>query len=309
MSRLMPALFLALTGCASIPDAVRSLPNDVSTELDGTPFFPQERFQCGPAALTTTLLASGADVRLDDIVDAVFLPGKEGSLQLELVAAARRYDRLPYVIDGTLAAIQAELEAGRPVLVLQNLGVAAIPRWHYAVVVGIDAENQDVVLRSGTERRHETPIMTFLRTWRRGDYWGLVLLRPGELPATIDRQQYFSTITALDAIGRHDAAADAWRAAVQHWPTDLVALFGLANAEYGRGSLLAAENSYRALLDIDASHVAARNNLAWVLAEQGRFEDARQEIIEALALNEDTALQGELRDTELQILRMAEEAR
>ena len=305
----MPALFLLLAGCASIPDDIRSLPSEVSIELDGAPFFPQERFQCGPAALTTTLVASGAEARLDDIVDAVFLPGREGSLQLELVAAARRYDRLPYVIDGTLAAIHAELEAGRPVLVLQNLGVAAVPRWHYAVVVGIDVEGEDVVLRSGTERRRKTPIMTFLRTWRRGDYWGLVLLRPGELPTAVDRPRYFAAIAALDETGRHEAAAGAWRTAVMRWPTDSVALFGLAGAEFGRGNLEEAEAGYRALLDLDSEHVAARNNLAWVLATQGRLEDAQREIAEAQRLNDDAALEDELRDTELQILRMAEQAR
>lgn len=308
-SRLLPALFLLLTGCASIPDAVRSLPNEASIELDGTPFYPQERYECGPAALTTTLVSSGADASLDDIVDAVFLPGREGSLQIELVAAARQYDRLPYVIDGTLAAIQAELEAGRPVLVLQNLGVAAIPRWHYAVVIGIDVEAGNVVLRSGTERRRTTPVMTFLRTWRRGDYWGIVLLRPDELPANVDRQRYFSTITALEETGRHEAAAGAWRTAVTRWPTDRVALFGLANAEYRLGNREAAVAGYRALLDIDARHVAARNNLAWVLAEQGRFEEAQKEIARALQLNDDVAFDDELRDTESQILQMAEEAR
>lgn len=305
----MPALLLLLCGCASIPDEVRRLPHDISTELDGTPFFPQELYQCGPAALTTTLVASGVDANVDDIVDKVFLPGRKGSLQIELVAAARQYDRLPYVIDGSLAAVQAELEAGRPVLVLQNLGIAAVPRWHYAVVVGIDPERREVVLRSGTERRHVTPIMTFLRTWRRGDYWGLVLLQPDELPAVVDRARYFSTIAALDETGRHDAAADAWGAAAARWPMDGVALFGLANSEFGRGNLRAAEAAYRRLLEIDDGHVAARNNLAWTLAEQGRFEDAQLEIARAKQLNADAALEEELRDTEAQILRKAGAAR
>lgn len=306
-SRLTPALLLLLGGCASIPDAVRQLPDDTPIELDGTPFFPQERYECGPAALTTSLVASGADARLDDIVDAVFVPGRKGSLQLELVAAARRYGRLPYVIDGTLAAIRSELGEGRPVLVLQNLGVAAAPRWHYAVVVGIDVENEHVVLRSGTERRRVTPIMTFLRTWRRADYWGLVLLRPEETPVIVDRARYFSTITALEETGRHDVAGTAWRTALARWPMDRVALFGLANAEFGRGALQAAEAAYRQLLDIDATHIAARNNLAWTLAEQGRFEEAGREIGEALQRNGDAALETELLDTASRIRQMAEQ--
>lgn len=301
----MPALCLLLSGCASIPDDVRSLPNDVSIELDNTPFYAQERYQCGPAALTTALVASGADASVDDIVDAVFLPGRKGSLQLELVATARQYDRLPYVIDGTLGAIAGELDAGRPVLVLQNLGIAAVPRWHYAVVVGIDVENADVVLRSGTDRRRVTSIDTFLKTWQRGDYWGIVLLRPDELPGSVDRTRYLSTIMALEETGRYEAASRAWRTALQRWPTNSVVLFGLANTEFRRGRPEAAEARYRELLDVDDSHVAARNNLAWVLATQGRFEDARREIAEALRLNEDEALDEELRDTESQILEMA----
>ena len=301
----MPALCLLLSGCASIPDDVRSLPNDVSIELDNAPFYAQERYQCGPAALTTALVASGADASVDDIVDAVFLPGRKGSLQLELVATARQYDRLPYVIDGTLGAIAGELDAGRPVLVLQNLGIAAVPRWHYAVVVGINVENADVVLRSGTDRRRVTSIDTFLKTWQRGDYWGIVLLRPDELPGSVDRTRYLSTIMALEETGRYEAASRAWRTALQRWPTNSVVLFGLANTEFRRGRPEAAEARYRELLDVDDSHVAARNNLAWVLATQGRFEDARREIAEALRLNEDEALDEELRDTESQILEMA----
>ena len=247
----MPALFLLLSGCASIPDNVRSLPSDVSTELDHTPFFPQERYQCGPAALTTVLVASGAHASLDDIVDAVFLPGRQGSLQLELVAAARQHDRLPYVINGTLAAIKGELDAGRPVLVLQNLGIAAAPRWHYAVVVGIDVEKADVVLRSGTDRRRATSIDTFLKTWQRGDYWGIVLLRPDELPESVDRTRYVSTISALEETGRYEAASRAWRTALQRWPTNSVVLFGLANSEFRRGKPEVAEARYRELLEID----------------------------------------------------------
>lgn len=86
-------------------------------ELQDVPFFPQDEFQCGPAALATVLVDSGVAVTPDELTDKVYLPEREGSLQLELIAASRRYERLPYVLDGTLAAILAELAAGRPVLV------------------------------------------------------------------------------------------------------------------------------------------------------------------------------------------------
>lgn len=303
-SRLVPALFVLTSGCASIPPSVSELPDAAqAVELEGTPFFPQERYQCGPAALTTVLAMSDVDVALDNMVDKVYLPGRQGSLQIELMAATRTEGRLPYQVDGTLDAIWKELEAGRPVLVLQNLGVAAIPRWHYAVVVGIDAERSEIVLRSGTDKRRVTPIRTYLHTWRRGGYWGMVVLAPGELPATVDRSRYFAAIAALEEVGRAEDAAAAWRAALRKWPGDSVALFGLANAYLSLQDFGAAETTYRDLLDRDRSLLVVRNNLALTLAEQGEYDAAMEEIGVALSANSDPVLEKQLRNTEATIRR------
>jgi tetratricopeptide (TPR) repeat protein len=301
-SRLLPALLVLLTGCASIPASIGELPPSArAIELDDTPFYPQERYQCGPAALTTVLATSGATVSLEDIVDRVYLPGRQGSLQLELLAATRTEGRLPYLIDGNLAAVWRELESGRPVLVLQNLGVAAIPSWHYAVVVGIDAERGEVVLRSGTEERRVTPIRTYLHTWRRGGYWGMVVLAPDELPTAPERSRYFEAIAALEQAGRVEGAAIAWQTALDKWPGDTVALFGLANSRFAMRDYRAAEAAYRDLLEHDPTLIAARNNLALALAEQGEYDAAMREIGIALSENRDAAVESELRDTEAMV--------
>jgi tetratricopeptide (TPR) repeat protein len=300
----LPALFVVLAGCAPIPPTVSELPvSAAAIELDDTPFYPQERYQCGPAALTTVLTKSGVEVSLDDIVDKVYLPGRQGSLQVELLAAARTEGRLPYVIDGTLEATWKELAAGRPVLVLQNLGVAGIPRWHYAVVVGIDAERGEMVLRSGTDRRRITPVSTYLQTWRRGGYWGMVALAPDELPAAVDRSRYFEAIAALEQAGRAEEAAIGWQTALREWPGDSVALFGLANARFAMQDFDVAVTAYRELLELDPGLSAARNNLALALLEQGEYGTAMEEIEFALSGDPDAALEQELRDTEASIRR------
>ena len=304
MSRLMPALFFLSSACAPVPESVSELPEASFIELDQTPFFPQELYQCGPAALTTVLAMSGDDVRLDDIVDKVYLPGREGSLQLELVAATRSSRRLPYVIEGTMAAIRRELWAGRPVLILQNLGVATIPRWHYAVVVGVDSGRDEVILRSGTDRRRIMELDTFLRTWRRGEYWAMVVLRPDELPASVDRERYFAAISALEETGQLESAEQAWQTAAVYWPDDAVVQFGSANVSLARGDYESAEQKYRELLQNHGSLVAARNNLALALAEQRRFDEAAAEIRWALAENDDPAIEAELKDTEQKIRSM-----
>jgi hypothetical protein len=59
-------------------------------ELDQSPFFPQEEFHCGPAALATTLNAAGIGATPEELARQVFLPARRGSLQAEMPAAARR---------------------------------------------------------------------------------------------------------------------------------------------------------------------------------------------------------------------------
>ena len=303
---IIPALFLCLTGCASIPDSARQLPaNGAQIELGSTPFYPQERYQCGPAALTTVLDASGADVAIDDIVSKVYLPERKGSLQLELLAATRTSGRVPYIIDPSIESILSELEAGRPVLVLQNLGVAAIPRWHYAVVIGIDTQHEHVILRSGTDRRRETPINLFLRTWSRGEFWGFVALRPGELPAMADRDRYFDAVVGMEQAGRPADAAAAWKAALNQWPDSTTPLFGLGNSQLALGDNEGATRSFEDLIDADPSLIVARNNLAMALAREEQFDAALEEIDYALRLNDDDTLRGILQGTRTEILSMA----
>ena len=170
---------LSASGQGGIPTRV---------DLDQTPFFPQVEYQCGPSALATVLSASGLSVAPADLVPQVYLPGRQGSLQPELLASARRRDRLPYELPPTSDAIVSQLAAGFPVLVLQKLGAGPWPGWHYAVVIGYDVETQVFLLRSGTEPRLEMPAARFLATWDRADRWAIVVLKPGQMPGAPRRR-------------------------------------------------------------------------------------------------------------------------
>ena len=301
---LLPALILCLPGCAGIPSSVSELPEPgYAVELAETPFFPQEKYQCGPAALATALQSSDVNVQPDDLVASVYLPGREGSLQVDMLAATRSAGRIPYRLRESLAAIAAELDDGRPVVVLQNLGVSLIPRWHYAVVVGIDEPNDAVLLRSGTEKRRETPIRPFLRTWARGEYWAFSVLRPGELPAAADRDRYVEAVAAVEQVGMLEEAAVAWRAALERWPSDAVAQFGLGNTMLELGRAGDAVRVYRDLLTTKPELVVARNNLSLALLKLGRHTEAMTEIDNALGQLNNDALRAELLDTKREIER------
>ena len=128
------------------------------------------------------LVATGVAVTAEALVPRVYLPARRGTLQTEMIAATRQFDRVPYVLDPTPEAIAREIRGGRPVLVLQNLGLRSVPRWHYAVVVGVDPERDQLILRSGVRARLALGTRRFASSWSRADRWALVALRPGELP-------------------------------------------------------------------------------------------------------------------------------
>jgi tetratricopeptide (TPR) repeat protein len=296
-------LFLVLNGCSTIPPSMSAYgPAASPLELVDTPFYPQQQYQCGPAALMTLLTASGVATTLNAVTAQVYIPAREGSLQTEILAASRAAERIPYVLAPGLASITAELAAGRPVLVLQNQGVSWAPRWHYAVVVGTDAQNKKVVLRSGTDLRRTTRSSVFLRTWRRSDYWAVTTLKPGELPANPDRVRYVEAVAGLEQTGHFEAARDAWRAGRSHWPDDAVIQFGLANTEFALGNFTAAERLYVDLLSEDSGSLIARNNLAMTMLALGRNREAREQIDAALKIAAGSPLLADLLDTQETIL-------
>ena len=289
-----------ITGCAAT-GAMLSVPGQggipTRVDLEQTPFYPQVEYQCGPAALATALGASGLPVVPADLVPEVYLPGRQGSLQPELLASARRRDRLPYVLPPTSDSIISQLAAGVPVLVMQKLGAGPWPGWHYAVVVGYDVESQVFLLRSGTERRQEMPAARFLATWDRADRWAIVVLRPGQMPGDPDANRYVEAAAALETVGRIDAATVAYQAAATQWPRDSLPRLALGNTALIRGDLAAAESDYRQAIELDRGNVAAHNNLAEVLLRRGCVSAARSETEIATGLARTGPLAAAVADT------------
>lgn len=270
--RLLAALLalLLLAGCASAPrlsvDA-RGLPERV--ELTEVPFFPQAEYQCGPAALATMLGQRGVVTSPGLLKDRVFLPGRQGSLQVELVAAARGHDLLVYPLAPRLDAVLAEVAAGNPVLVLQNLAFDWYPRWHFAVVVGYDRSQQQLILRSGITRRWVTDFTSFDTTWARGGRWAVLTLPPEQVPAQAELRPWLQAAVDLEQTGHARAAIQAYEAAVQHWPEQGMGWFALGNAQYASGDPAAAQQSLLQAVRADASLAPAWGNLAHVLGERG----------------------------------------
>jgi len=289
---LAAALLVALAGCTAQAPLGESLPagQPAVIELSSTPFFPQDDHQCGPAALATTLAAAGVAIEPEALVPQVFLAGRRGSLQADLLGAARRYERLPYPLEPGAGPLLAELAAGHPVLVLQNLGTRQFPQWHYAVLVGYDADRGTAILRSGHKPRVEMRWARFMATLERAGHWSVVVLEPGRLPATAQPRPYVGAAAGLEAAGRLEAALVAYTAAASRWPAEPLAWLGIGNVAHARGELDAALASYARAAQVAPGNAAARINLAQALLESGCAERALQEAQQAAEQAAGTAL-------------------
>jgi tetratricopeptide (TPR) repeat protein len=197
------------------------------------------------------------------------------------------------VLSPQLESVVAEVKAGNPVLVMQNLSYSWYPLWHYAVVVGFDLQHDEMVLRSGTEARHVVSIQLFEHTWARSGHWAMVVLPPGRLPQTAEEIPYLRSVAALEQINRHAEAAVAYRAALQRWPTSLGAQMGLGNCRYALGDLAGAEAAFRQALETHPDTAVVLNNLAQTLADRGELAKAQSLAERATQLEPANALYRE----------------
>ena len=269
--------------------------------IEDVPFFPQTRYQCGPAALATVLNHSSVQVTPEALSGQVYLPGRRGSLQIELKSSARLHGRLPYEIEPNLDAIVRELKAGRPVLVLQNLAFKWAPRWHYAVVVGYDEHKKKILLNSGTRERHRQSVAAFQRSWRLADNWGMVVLSPGELAAGGSSSTYLRALSdSRPTLGDRNYQL-AVSAGLTRWPRQPNLLFAAGNHALKRGEDEAAAALYQRAIESDPTHIGALNNYAVVLKRNACFDQAAVAAETALRHAEQSELRDEVLATALEI--------
>jgi hypothetical protein len=288
----------AICGCSvMIPQTIAlrtSWPSDVPTaaEVTGVPFYPQQGQWCGPASLASALNHAGIAVTPESLADQVFSPGLGGSLQVEMLATARRSGALAYTLRPTLVDLLREIAAGYPVLILQDNGFGLFTAWHYAVVTGYDYARGELYLHSGRSERLALPFTIFEASWRTGQYWSMLVLPPTQTPATANEADMLVALLAMSqSVAAQRALSQAspqplppnpaiagFQTFLRRWPANELASAALANLYYEQSELRSAETVLRAGLRVVPQSIILRNNLGQILADQSRCAEARHEI-------------------------------
>ena len=281
------ASLLFLTGCQTPPQTKALLldppPINKNHFIEQVPFYPQQQFFCGPTTLAEVANFHGLAQNPQAIAPATFVPGLEGSLQIEMVAATRQMGMLAYAQRGNMAQLLSLLAEDIPVIVLQNNSIAWLPQWHYAVAIGYDLAKQEVILHTGVTAEHRLNFATFERTWQRGSYWMLVMLPPEQSSEQLESFIYTKACQDLLDTGQVEAGVTALQTAIKQWPDYWLSYFLLAN-HYLAQQPAAAVQWFKQGYAYGKNEVAYLNNYAYALAQLGCYADAESLLLSALAL-------------------------
>ena len=143
------------------------------------------------------------------------------------------------------------------------------------------------------------PIATFGALWERSCNWGVVLLPPGQLPASATAKKFLQAAYDLEKTGMLKEAISAYESALARWNDDIATLFALGNAYYKMHQIDKAEEIYRYILLIDHKYPYALNNLADVLCHTGRSKEAL-ELLEQV-VTDDAQIQTLINNTRKEI--------
>lgn len=271
--RLFLILFylFGLSGCVSstiqtdylLQNHPQSIPSQARVE--NVPFIHQETGQCGPATLAMMLNFRGKKISVDEISSQVYTPGMKGTLQTDMISAARRQGLVAVPIEN-MDSLLKEIAHGNPVIVFENLALSWMPQWHYAVVFGYDLSQEAVWMHSGPEENKKWTLKKLERSWKLGDYWGLVLLSPEQLSATATELEHAQAAVGLEQFGKNDEALIAYKTILTRWPESLSALIGLGNVEFNRKNYKQAVIHLKKATQAHPEAESARHNLK--IAEQ-----------------------------------------
>lgn len=279
---------LLFQGCATRSLKTDALVKDhhdlpVSAKIKDVPFIKQTRNHCGPASLAMILESLKIKTDLDHLSSQMITPGALGTFTTDLVTTVRRQGMLAVEVN-ELENLLAEIAAGNPVLVFQNLGFRYFPQWHYAVALGYQLNGPDVILHSGSYKYLSTDMRFFERSWSLAGNWGIVVLPPGKLSATGTELAHASSTSGLERIGKLAEAKISYERILVRWPKSLPALIGLSNVHFSQKNIELSIKHLKLATKFHPESSIAWHNLAYVQGEAGKKQIARLSAKKALRL-------------------------
>ncbi len=265
---IAPLVFLA-TACVFWTPRSQA-PTTNAVLVDNVPKQKWDIMSCGAGALSSVLQHYGDPITMDEW-QARLPKTRGGVMSIDLVLAARERGFDAKLVTGDAATVGQEVREGRPVILMFQV-INAMGKsydfYHYVVVDGYDAERNLYRTQFGDGKTRWARMEKLEAAWKPTKY-ATVLIRPADVNAKALR-----AAVQLESEGKYALAATTYREILQRDPTSVLAWTNLGNAEMQLDRASAAEEAFRKALELDANAADTLNNLAWLLYEQKRYDEA-----------------------------------
>jgi tetratricopeptide (TPR) repeat protein len=192
-------------------------------------------------------------------------------MTIDLLIAARQKGFDARLVTGNRSVVEDELRAGRPaILMLQVIDSPgkSYDFFHYIVADGIDPDRSLIRTQFGDGKARWVTFDRLEKAWSGGAHTA-VLIRPHDV-----LEESLRATVVLEEVGKYAEAAAKYRDILAHHPDSVVAWTNLGNAESQLGHAEEAENAFRKGLELNPQSSDTLNNLAWLLYQQKRFDEA-----------------------------------
>jgi predicted negative regulator of RcsB-dependent stress response len=260
---------LLLSACVTITPRTQKAGSSAAV----IPDVPMQKWgieSCGAGSLSTVLQHYG-DTTTMEKWDADLPKTRGGVMTIDMLIAARSRGFDAQLVTGTPQLVASELTAGRPVILMLEV-VDTFGRkfdfFHYIVADGYDPVRNLVRTQWGDKQGRWTTFAKLEKAWSGGGHAAIVI-KPrdpgaGQLRAAV----------ALEEDGKVAEAIAAYREYLSQHPESAVAWTDLGNAQSRIGKRTEAEEAFRKALAVDGTSRDTLNNLAWLLYEEKRFDEA-----------------------------------
>lgn len=146
------------------------------TVISGVPFFRQNQYDCGPAALACVYNFLGVKQDPQEISDRVFSRTQKGSLNLQMLIDARERGLAATMYSGSFEHIKQAIDDQTPLILMLAEDEDSL---HYVVVVGYEGEDLSVIIvHDGYEAFKQYKRETLERKWSHTGYCAIEIRRP-----------------------------------------------------------------------------------------------------------------------------------
>jgi len=257
-------------------------PSQTATVIPQMPVLRWGIESCGAGSLATVLQHYGDPTSMKQW-DSALPKTRGGVMTVDLLLAARQKGFDAQLVTGTPAVVTDELRNGRPVILM--LQVVDYPGqhydfFHYIVADGVDSERGLIRTQWGDREARWVSLARLEKPWSGGGH-AAILIHPRT--GNDEVREALRTAIALEDDGQYAEAAARYREILAAHPDSSVAWTDLGNAEVKLGDRAGAEEAFRKALAIDANSRDALNNLAWLLYQQKRLDEAEAFARQAVA--------------------------